>query len=79
VYEFNTVADTDEQPGITPWSVWNETVPATDVVAVMVFTTPTCTAPFAKAIEIDVAGLFTVIETVAEAVSPELFCVPVTV
>lgn len=68
---------TAEQLGITPRSVWNETVPAAEVVAVIVSITPTCTVPFASAIVIAVGGLFTVITIEAVVVKPELACVPV--
>jgi len=72
------VVATDEQPEIVPKSVWNVTLPATEAVAVMVSMTPTCTVPFARAIETVVGGLLTVIETLAVVVKPELACVPVT-
>ena len=72
------VVATAEQPEITPRSVRKETEPATDAVAVMVSVTPTCTVPLANAIDTEVGGLLTVIETLAVAVRPELAWVPVT-
>ena len=73
-----SVVATEEQPEIVPKSVWKETVPATEAVAVTVSITPTCTVPLARAIETDVGGLLTVIVTFAVVVKPELACVPVT-
>ena len=40
--------------------------------------TPTCATLLASAIDTELPSLFTVMETFAVAVSPELFCVPVT-
>ena len=73
-----SVVATEEQPEIVPKSVWKETVPATEAVAVTVSITPTCTVLLARAIETDVGGLLTVIVTFAVVVKPELACVPVT-
>ena len=67
-----SVVATEEQPEITPKSVWNVTLPATEAVAVIVSMTPTCTVPLASAIETEVGGLLTVIETLAVVVKPEL-------